>query len=581
MTISPETTSTIPPTSIERLTVAEDYIARVLSGEQLAAEYVIKVCNRHVKDLETGHSRGLVFDRQQALRAINFCHRRIKHPVDNEPIHAGDPFILSPWMQAFLWILFGWRTTDGKRRFRSVYLEVARGNAKSYLLSAIGLYILVGEGVHGAEVYSVAMKKEQAKIIFDTALDMAEASPKLSEITGSKISSNLRSVEKAAKMMALSSDAKSLDGLRPSAILADEIHAWVRKKSRAVWAKCKTALGKKPGSIMISGTTAGDDRHSLCYEQHTYGKLVLDAVIEDDSYLPWIAALDPDKDDPFDESLWIKANPNLGVSVELDTLRAQAKQARSIPSEYTEFLRYRCNIWTERAIAWMPLKVWNACTEPVDEKALEKRPCFAGLDLSSSEDLTALVLVFPPYGEDKIWRLLPYFWLPGESIKARVEQDNVPYDKWVRDGHITKTDGNVIDRDAIRNKIKELAKLYDIREVCFDPWHADELAQKLQDQDGLTVAPIRQGTQSLNAPMKRLMELALSKQLAHGGHPVLRWNAANVVATGDSNGNIKPDKAESTERIDGMSATITAMARAIVVPVDKRSVYETRGVLTL
>ncbi len=557
-------TTATTPTCSDRVTVAEDYIQRVLSGEQLAAEYVHKTLQRHVDDLRTGHTRGLVFDRAQAMRSIQFCHRVVKHPADNGPVRAGDPFILSPWMQALFWVLFGWRTTEGQRRFRSVYLEVARGNAKSYLLSAIGLYILVGEGVRGAEVFSVAMKREQAKIIFDTAVQMAHVSPALNIL--SAYTNNLHSTELACKMQPLSSDAKSLDGLRPSLILADEIHAWVRNRSRDVWAKCKTALGKKPGSLMISGTTAGSDRHSLCYEQHTYAKQVLDGVIEDDSFLSWIAALDPEKDDPFDESLWIKANPNLGVSVELQTLRDQAKQARMIPSEYNEFLRYRCNIWTERHTAWMPIAKWDACTEPVDPDALKKRPCFAGLDLSSSDDLTALVLVFPPYGDDKLWRLLPYFWLPGDSIRDRVNQDNVPYDKWVRDGHIVKTDGNVIDRDAIRSKIVELSKLYDLREVCFDPWHADELAQKLQDQDGLTVVPVRQGSQSLNAPMKRLYELVLSQQIAHGDQPVLRWNASNIVATSDSNGNIKPDKAESTEKIDGMSATITAMSRAIVVP---------------
>jgi phage terminase large subunit-like protein len=554
----------IPLTS-NKITVAERYIEDVLSGQQLVAEFVQKTLERHVRDLETGHERGLVFDRSLALRAIRFCHRVIKHPGDSGSIHAGDPFILSPWMQAFLWILFGWRTVEGQRRFRSIYLEVARGNAKSYLLSAIGLYILVGEGVHGAEVFSVAMKKDQAKIIFDTAVEMANASPALSDLRAYQ--NNLHSVEMACKFMPLSSDAKSLDGLRPSAILADEIHAWVRKRSRDVWAKCKTALGKKPGSMMISGTTAGADRHSLCYEQHTYAKQVLDEVVEDDSFLSWIAALDPEKDDPFDESLWIKANPNLGVSVELQTIRDQAKQARQIPSEYNEFLRYRCNIWTERHTAWMPLKKWDSCKEPVDSEALKKRPCFAGLDLSSSNDLTALILVFPPFGDDKLWRLLPFFWLPGDSIKERVDRDNVPYDKWVRDGHIIKTDGNVIDRDAIRNRIKELAAIYDIREVCYDPWQAGELSQKLQDEDGLTVTPIRQGAQSLSAPMKRLMELVLSGQLAHGGQPVLRWNASNLVATTDSNGNIKPDKAESTERIDGMSATITALSRGIVVSI--------------
>jgi phage terminase large subunit-like protein len=546
------------------LNPAEQYIQDVIDGKLVVSEWVRKTCLRHQRDLETGHERGLVFDPQQAVRPVRFF-RALRLVSDGISYSAGDPFTLLPWQQALCWILYGWRTTTGKRRFSTAYITLARGNGKSSLLSGLCLYALVGEGIQGAEVFSLATTRDQARIVFDESVLMAKRSQALASLHHSR--NSIFIPDTASKFLPLSSDEDTLDGLRPSLLCADELHKWLGKSGRGVWNVSKTALGKKPGSLLIAITTAGYDRHSVCYEQHEYACKVLDGILEDDSFFSWIAALSED-DDPFDEANWPKANPSLGITLDPDTLRQAAKQAKEIPTEYSEFLRLRCNIWTTSHTSWMPLDAWDACNGSVEPDALKARPCFAGIDLSSQGDITALVLVFPPYGSDTKWSILPFFWVPGDNIRKRVEKDRVPYDQWQRLGLIEPTLGNVIDDEAIRLKIVELSKHYDIREVAFDPWHALSLSIRLM-ADGFTTVPIRQGVQSLNAPMRKLMDLVVSGQLAHGGNPVLRWNASNVVAEADAAGNIKPDKAESRERIDGISAAITALARAMVVNISK------------
>jgi phage terminase large subunit-like protein len=545
-------------------------MADVLAGKVVVSSWVRKAVERQQRDLKDGHKRGLVFDRDRAARAVRFF-RALTHVEDTFTVSSGSPFVLEPHQQAFLTILFGWRRTDGHRRWSIVYKEVARGNGKSKEASGISLYVLAGEGTKGSTVYSVATKKDQAKIIFDDAVLMAQASPALSILVPFR--NNLHIPGTASKFEPLSSDEKSLDGLKPNMFAADELHMMLR----GTWNKCKTALGKKPGSFILATTTAGTDRHSVCYEQRSYAEKVLDGY-EDDSFFPWICALDKD-DDPFDEANWPKANPNLGISVSLETIRDAAKQAQMIPSEYNEFLRMRCNIWTDSDVAWMPHHLWEACKgeQTVEQlrASLKGRQCFGGLDLSSSEDLTCFSLVFPPKAGDEPWKIVPFFWLPTESVQKRVKKDRVPYDVWIRDGLIEKTEGNVIDETRIIAKILELAKTYDIREIGYDPHLALPYAIKLEGH-GLKVKPVRQGNITLTAPTKRLMELTLKHDIAHAGHKVLAWNASNAMAV-VQNGLIRLDKERSTERIDGMAATITALEPAILAT-DNVSVYESRGV---
>ena len=551
---------------------AERYIEDVISGKVVVSSWIRKAAERNVSDLKNGHKRGLIFDRERALRAIRFF-RALTHVEDTFTVASGSQFILEPHQQAFLWILFGWRTASGQRRWSIVYKEVARGNGKSKEASGICLYVLVGEGIKGSVVYSVATKKDQAKIIFDDAVLMAKASPALTMLRPFR--NNLHIPETSSKFEPLSSDENTLDGLKPNMFAADELHQMLR----GTWNKCKTALGKKPGSFVLATTTAGTDRHSVCYEQRSYAEKVLDGF-EDDSYFPWICALDKD-DDPFDEANWPKANPNLGISVSLETIRDAAKQAQMIPSEYNEFLRMRCNIWTDSDVAWMPHHLWNSeeCSEPFNVESMRGRTCYGGLDLSSSGDLTCFSLVFPPKGLQEKWKILPFFWVPTENVQKRVKKDRVPYDVWIKDGLIEKTVGNVIDHDRIRAKVYELAAIYDIREIGYDPYMAMETAVKL-GAEGMKMAPVRQGYITLNAPTRKLMDLVVAEDIAHRGHAVLSWNAGNCMSTTDAGGLIKIDKSKCTERIDGMAATINALERAMMTK-DNVSAYADRGILTL
>ena len=546
-----------------RKTAAEAYIEQAAAGQIVVSDWVRKQCQRHLEDLPEPTLRGLHFDREAAIKPIRWIQRSCTITEDGIAVAAGQRFKLEAWQQAFLWILFGWRKSDGSRRFRNVYAELGRGNGKSKLASAIALYVLVGEGTRGVAVYSIATMKEQAKGVFDDSVLMATASaaPELCALVAHQ--NNLHIPGTATVFRPLSSDENTLDGLKPNLVVVDELHA---HKTKGPWNKVKTAQGKKPGSLVLAITTAGYDRHSVCFEQRTYAEKVLDGIFEDDSYFAWICCLSPD-DDPFDAANWVKANPNLGISIELSTLQDAAKQAQEIPSEYNDFLRLRCNVWTESSVRWMPMDKWDAdvCKSVVDPELLQDRPCYGGLDLATTIDIAAFVLLFPPHGDDKLWRVLPHLYLPADNIQERVKRDRVPYDHWQRQGLFELTDGNVIDYDYIHSHIQSLADVYDIREIGFDRWNASQIVTQLQG-DGFTMVPVGTGFASMHAPTKRLMELVLREELSHGGNPVLRWMASNLVITTDPSGNLKPDKSKSTEKIDGIVATIIALARGMLAP---------------
>ena len=560
------TTSTQPS---QRRTAAEAYIEQAAAGHIVVSDWVQKQCQRHIDDLASASSRGLHFDRDSAIKPIRWIQRSCTITEDGIAVAAGQRFRLEAWQQAFLWILFGWRRADGTRRFRNVYAELGRGNGKSKLASAIALYVLVGEGTRGVAVYAIATMKEQAKNVFDDSVLMATNSdaPELRALQ-SHIN-NLHIPGTATVYRPLSSDEHTLDGLKPNLVIVDELHA---HQTKGPWNKVKTAQGKKPGSMVLSITTAGYDRHSVCFEQRTYAEKVLDGIFEDDSYLAWICCLSAE-DDPFDSVNWIKANPNLDVSIELSTLRDAAKQAQEIPSEYNDFLRLRCNIWTESSVRWMPMDKWDAdaCKSTIDPELLRDRPCYGGLDLATTTDIAAFVLLFPPHGDDPQWRILPHLYLPADNIQARATRDRVPYDSWQRQGLFELTSGNVIDYDFIREDIRNLADLYDIREIGFDRWNASQIVTQLEG-DGFTMVQIGMGFASMHAPTKRLMELVLREEISHGGNPVLRWMASNLVVTSDPAGNLKPDKSKSTEKIDGLVATIIALARGMLAPPPKKPV---------
>ncbi len=550
----------------------ERYVRDVLSGEQVACRWVRLACERHVRDLEEGEERGLWFDEQKAREAIAFF-KLLKHSKGE---WAGRPLTLEPWQQFVVASLLGWRRTDGTRRYRTAYLEVARKNGKTTLAAGLGLYLMLADGEPGAEVYSVATKRDQARLSHGEATRMAKSSPAIRRMVNI-YRDNIHIVDTASKFEPLGADADTMDGLNVHAALVDEVHA---HKTRQVWDVIETATGSRRQPLMLAITTSGYNRQSLCWQLHEYTQQVLDGVIEDDSWFGMIYTLDED-DEWQDEALWPKANPNLGVSKKWDDMRRKAARAREMPAALNAFQRLELDIWTQAETKWIPWQHWQACGAAVDAEGMRGRICYGGLDLSSNTDVSAFLLVFPPQGNGDRYQVLSRFWIPEEAMVERSRRDRVPYDAWVRQGLITATPGNVIDYAWILDQIDQDAQAYDIREVAFDRWGATKIATELMERGGEDwLVQFGQGYMSMSPAMRELERLILEHKLAHGNNPVLTWMANNLVVRTDPAGNIKPDKEKSIERIDGMVALVMALDRALRHEPPKRSVYETRGLVS-
>lgn len=537
----------------------------------MACRWVRLACERHRRDLVMGAERGLWFDERAGKVAIAFFSV-IRHWKGE---WAGEVVRLEPWQQFILWSLFGWKREDETRRFRTGYLEVARKNGKTTIAAGVGLYLLTADNEPGAEVYSAATKRDQARISHRDATEMVARSPELRQLVR-PFRDNLHNLQSSSKFEPLGRDADSMDGLNVHGVIADELHAW---PGRDMWDVLETATGARRQPLMLGITTAGHDRQSLCWQLHDYTEKVLDGLVVDDSFFGMVYSLD-EGDDWEDEANWVKANPNLGVSKKLDDMRRLAERAKEMPTALNAFLRLHLNFWTQASTRWISPEKWQACGEwVVDEELLRGRPCYGGLDLSSIYDTSSFVLVFPPVAADEPYQALARFWIPEENMRERVKRDRVPYDVWQRQGLLTATPGNVVDYDFILAEIDELGKKFGIQEIAFDRWGATLIMQRLQGYIGLDyVIQFGQGFVSMSPPMKELGKLIAGKKLAHGSHAVLNWQAGNVVARMDPAENIKPDKEKSRERIDGIVALIMALSRALVG--NKRqvdSVYKTRG----
>lgn len=544
------------------------YCEGVLNGSIPAGKPVQLACKRHVEDLQHGESRGIYFDSFAANHALDFFKFLRHHKGE----WAGREFELSPWQEFIIASIFGWkRRENGYRRFRTSYIEVPRKAGKSHLAAGVALYMLFADGEPGAEIYSAATKKEQAAIVFDAAKHMVEASPPLRKKIG-VAKNSLFVLRSNSKFLPLGADANTLDGLNIHCAIVDELH---EHRNRDVWDKLATALGARRQPLIFAITTAGDERKGICWEMHEHSLKVLEGVLEDDARFAYIATMD-EADDWTDERTWFKANPGLGVSVKVEFLRDELVKARAIPSEQNAFLRMYLDIWTEKQSKWLDIDYWYACDcSPVDPDKLKGKDCYAGLDLSSTEDITALVLFFP-----ETQSVLPFFWVPRDNIIPRRKRDNVPYDTWVNQGLIFATEGNTIDYDAIIARILDLKEQYNILEIAYDPYNAHSTVNKLQSE-GVTLVPFRQGFLSMSAPTKETQRQILNGEIHHGDNPVLRWMFSNVVIQNDPQGNIKCVKDKSRDKIDGIIGLIMAIGRATLQPIKKRSVYAERGLLVL
>ena len=504
------------------------------------------------------------FDEDAARMVLAFVQECCTH-VKGEL--AGQTIRLEPWQQSLFANLYGWKRLDGTRRYREAMVFVPRKNSKTTMAACIVNIGLFLEDEPGAELYSAAAEREQARLCFEIVTGMIRNEPEMerrAELYKYSI------VVGDTSYKALSAEAGSKHGFNVQLVVNDELHA---HKTAALTEVLMTGQGSRRQPLTVHLTTSDYEREgSICNQKHDYACRVRDGVIDDPSFLPVIYEATRE-DDWTDPVVWRKANPNLAVSISEEYLAHECGRAKNDPAYENTFKRLHFNIRTEHAFRLIQMDQWDACNAAPEIP--DGAACCAGLDLASTTDMAALVLC---HHDGERYHLLPFFWAPEAQVRELESRGRREYANWVRAGMLTATPGNSIDYQAIRAKLKDLATQYKITEVAYDPWNATQLAGELGSTDGLPMVEHRQGTVSMNEPMKLLIAQVLDGKINHGGHPVLRWNASNLAARADTSGNMRPDKAASTGKIDGMVAAVMAMGRASVAPAPRESFYENHGV---
>ena len=518
-------------------------------------------------------AKGSYYDKAAADYAVSFIEQ-LRHTKGE---FYNQPFELIDWQERIIRDIFGTIRADGYRQFNTAYIEISKKSGKSELAAAVALYMLCADGEQRAEVYGCAADRDQASLVFDVSCDMVRLCPALRkrcDIRPSRKTIHFTPTNSTYK--ALSADVAGKSGVNVSALIFDELGVQKDRKFFDMMTKGTSDARKNPLHFII--TTAGNDTHSICYELHQKAMDIISGRKVDPTFYPCIygAAENEDWTDP---KVWKKANPSLGITIGMDKVQAACNSAMQNPGEENAFRQLRLNQWVKQAVRWMPMEKWDKCAFGVNPEELEGRVCYGGLDLSSTTDITAFVLVFPPTDEDDKYYVLPYFWIPEDNTDLRVKRDHVPYDIWERQGFLETTEGNVVHYGYIEKFIERLGERFNIREIAFDRWGAVQMVQNLEGM-GFTVVPFGQGFKDMSPPTKELMKLTLEQRIAHGGHPVLRWMMDNIFIRTDPAGNIKADKEKSTEKIDGAIATIMALDRAVRCGnVNTESVYDSRGIL--
>jgi phage terminase large subunit-like protein len=541
------------PEEAQPLDEVTGWAREVVSRRVIACRYVRLACKRHIDDLKRGHKRGLVWQAGAAQHRIWFYPRFLRHSKGE---WARRPVELSNWQKFVIGSVFGWKRKDRTRRYRYAYIECPRKQGKSTLLAGVGLDMLCCDGEMGAEIYAAATKRDQARIIFDEAKRMVGASPELQRYVN-RFKLNLSVDRTGSKFEPLSSDERTLDGLNPHCVLIDELH---RHRTRHLLDVLDTALGARRQPLLWIITTAGDDSPESVYaSENDYATKVLEGTIEDDNVFAFITTIDAGDrwDDP---KAWAKANPNLGVSVKLDDLQRQAQKAAKSPAALVAFKRLRLNVRTSDAERAIDMVQWGKNSRgKFDPDKLPRTTCWGGLDLSSKIDISAFVKLFEA-DQDGIMRVACRFWMPAATIEERADRDRMPYRRWVDEGWIEATPGNVIDHAEIRDAILGDSKHFEIDGVAYDPWNATQLGVELNER-GVQAFEFIQGLRTYTAPTKELAALLADRKLDHGDNPVLRVMASNMKVQTDKNFNQMPIKSKSLGRIDGMTALVMAIGR--------------------
>lgn len=548
------------------------YAHDIDDGAIPACKWVRLACRRFLDDLEHGHERGLAFDEQKVEEVFGF-YELVPH-IKGE--WAGQPIRLSDWQGFVVANLFGWVWVEtGKRRFKSAYIEVARKNGKSTFVAPLGLYMLKDDDEPGAEIYSAATSRDQARIVFDTARDMVRQSSLRYHLQAYNHSVCHEASCSAFKPLA--SDSDTLEGKNTHLGLIDELHA---HKNRRVYDVLELSCAARSQPLLLVITTAGEDRTGICYEVRSHITKILDGVYEDDTSFGIIYTLD-DPDEWTNEELWVQANPNLGVSVKLDDMRRLCQKAQQTPAAASEFKRKRLDIWGAGESAYFNMEAWRQCPA-LEEGQLQGLPCYLGLDLASKRDIAALVALFAD--SDRRYHLKGWFFLPEAVLDphatGKSHHIQTLYQTWAEQGWLILTPGQIIDYQKIRQTTVQVAQRYDAKEVAFDPWGATQLATQLAEEDGLTLVEVHQSVKNFSEAMKETEAVTTDLRISHEHSPLMAWMMSNVEARVDRNDNVFPNKASADNKIDGPVAGFLAMNRALVHQ-DTDSVYDQEDLLVL
>lgn len=576
MTAATATPKTAPKRTTSRGDPVTAYAKAVVSGKKIAGPHVRAACQRHLNDLVDGHERGLRFDKAAALHAIGF-YRDILRLNGGE--FEGEPFELLDWQQFIVGSIYGWKGSDGYRRFRVVYVETAKGSGKSPLAAGVGMIGLTADGEKRAEVYAAATKKDQAMVLFRDAVAMYQQSPELRTLlkpsgVGESVW-NLAYMQTGSFFRPISAD-DGQSGPRPHTALIDEIH---EHRTNTVVEMMRAGTKSRRQALIFMITNSGASKTSPCWAYHDYAAKVSAGTLQDDSFFGYVCALD-EGEDPFnDEKCWPKVNPSLqGANLPgLKYLREQVTEARGMPSKEALVRRLNFCQWTDATNPWISADVWLGAQREYDWRELRGRRAWIGLDLSSTTDLTALVVYVEPTEPGEPWKLVPFAWLPEEGLDRKESLDRVPYLAWIAAGHLETTPGRAISKLAVIKRLVELSSFFDVQCVCYDRWRIEDLQALAADQ-GIelpTMTPFGQGYKDMSPAIEAFETELLNGHVVHPGSPVFTWCAANAVTVSDDAENRKLSKEKATGRIDLIVAAVMAVGTANSTAPEEKSFWET------
>ncbi len=539
------------------------YAIDITEGKIPACVYVIGACQRYLKDLENADA-GFYFDADRAERYLRIV-QRFEHVKGVWPTKN---IVYEPW-QKWIWMnIMGFYNKDSNfRRFRLVHCELPRGQGKSLMASQCALYFLACDNPVGNEISTLATRREQARIVLDSARAMARKSKSYLKATGVEVLAHTIVHRKSNSFVrAMSSDESGLDGLNDILAVMDELHAMKRETFDVIY----SGMSKRRDSLTLCITTAGFDVDSVGYSQMTYAKKVATGEVKDEQFFSAIFTVD-EGDDIWNPITWRKANPAWGISVDPVTFEAKALKAKETPSDIPNFKVKHLNIWLSEMRAFYDTAKWDLCADPTLKlEDFKGQKCITSLDLASKIDLTSIGIIFR---KDGIYYIFDKSFIPEDTVK---DVRNSLYENCIGTGHLISTPGGAIDHERIRKEVLDLKRDFKIQEMAYDPWNATELAQTLV-KDRVEMLEFRMNTSNLSEPTKQLDALIRQGKIRHNGSPLLRWAISNVVCKEDAAGNVFPRKSHEKLKIDPAIALIMALA-VWIQKEEKESIYETRGI---